>query len=90
MKFIIPYRTKQKKDKVVTARFTEKEKRKIKEIMEKTNLPLSYFVRNAVFFYIKELNLLKERDSKEKILDKVDNLRKRIKNLKEILSYEND
>lgn len=62
---IVPFKTPKKKTKVVTTRFTEEEKGKIDNIVDKYGTTLTDFVRNAVFYYIKIL----EHDNKEKIND---------------------
>jgi len=48
----VPYKTSDPKDKVVTTRFTEKEKEQIDNVIQKYGTTLTDFVRNAVFYYI--------------------------------------
>ncbi|MHA1438975.1 MAG: plasmid mobilization protein [Promethearchaeota archaeon] len=51
---IVPVRT-LKKTEIITTRFTKEEKRNIDKLVEKYGTSLTDFIRNAVFYYIKDL-----------------------------------
>ena len=52
---IVPLRTLEKMDKVITSRFTGSEKEEIDNVVKEYGTTLTDFVRNAIFYYIKVL-----------------------------------
>jgi hypothetical protein len=52
---IVPLRTLEKMDKVITSRFTGSEKEEIDNVVKEYGTTLTDLVRNAIFYYIKVL-----------------------------------
>ena len=85
---IVPFKAPRKKTKVVTTRFTEEEKEKIDNIVKDYGTTLTDFVRNAVFYYIKNLEYNHEEiiiDNKISKIDLFQLNRKKLNYLKEAI-----
>ena len=83
----VPIKT-PKKTKIITTRFTKEEKEKIDDFVKKYGTTITDFTRNAIFFYINELEninyKIKEKKSEpiepiQKNLEELSNLKRSIK-----------